>query len=300
MRSGNCAALAAVGLAILISIGTPALAAPEQIRVLTFNIELDGKLGLNEVIDLIRHSGADIVGLQESEQNSAKIAEALGFHYVQHGYTALLTRLDIDNATAGGSGIIVHTSGGKKFAFFDKHLFYKPYQPYQLLGIPYENGAFIKTEAQAIEEAKKARGADVEDVLKDIASLKSTALPTILVGDFNEPSYLDWTEAAAKSGRHPIKVAWPSTKAFAAIGFLDSYRRIYPDEMAHPGFTWTPTTKPDDAKDHHDRLDYILYRGKGIQLKSVDIIGENKQNATIVVTPYPSDHRAVTAVFELD
>ena len=112
-------------------------------------------------------------------------------------------------------------------------------------------------------------------MLKDIASLKSAALPTILVGDFNEPSYLDWTEAAAKSGRHPIKVAWPSTKAFAAIGFLDSYRRIYPDEMAHPGFTWTPTTKPDDAKDHHDRLDYV-------------------------VTPYPSDHRAVTAVFELD
>jgi exodeoxyribonuclease-3 len=69
--------------------------------------------------------------------------------------------------------------------------------------------------------------------------------------------------------------------------------------MKYPGYTWTPTTKADDVNDHHDRLDFILYRGEGIKLKSVDIIGENKENATIVVDPYPSDHRAVTAVFEL-
>jgi exodeoxyribonuclease III len=274
--------------------------APEQIRVLTFNIAEDGKFGLPGVIDLIRSSNADLVGLQESEENSAKIAKALGFHYVQHGYSALLTRLDIDGVTPGGNGIIVHTSGGKELAFFDKHLFYKPYQPYQLLGIPYENGAIIKTEAEAIAEAKKARGADVADLLKDADSLKDTSLPTILVGDFNEPSYLDWTEAAAKAGRHPAKVEWPSTKAFAEDGFQDSYRQLHPDEMAQPGFTWTPTTKPDDPHDHHDRIDYVLYRGSGIKPKSVEIVGENTQNADIVVAPYPSDHRAVTAVFELD
>ena len=300
MRFGKTARLAALLLAIMTSIWLSASAAPEQIRVLTFNIALDGSLGLPGVIELIRNSKADVVGLQESEQNSAKIAQSLGFRYVQHGYTALLTRLDMDSTTSGGNGIIVHTASGKKFAFFNKHLFYKPYQPYQLLGIPYENGAFIKTEAEAIAEAKKARGADVEDALKDIASLKEAAVPTILVGDFNEPSHLDWTDAAARAGRHPIKVSWPASQAFASAGFQDSYRQIHADEIAYPGFTWTPTTKPDNPKDHHDRLDFILYRGSGIKLKSVDIIGENAENATIVVAPFPSDHRAVTAVFELD
>jgi exodeoxyribonuclease-3 len=143
-------------LSLVSTPGAPAWAKPEQVRVLTFNIFLDGHLNLPQVIDLIRSSGADIVGLQESEKASARIADALGFHYVQHGYTALLTRFKIDSVTPGGNGIIVQTEGGHKLAFFNKHLFYKPYQPYQLLGIPYQDGAFIKTEAEAIAESKKA------------------------------------------------------------------------------------------------------------------------------------------------
>jgi exonuclease III len=286
-------------LATMLSGGTPTSVKPEQVRALTFNIFLDGHLGLPKVIDLIRSSKADVIGLQESEKETAQIAGALGFNYVQHGYTALITPFKIDSVTPGSNCIVVRTDDDHKLAFCDKHLFYKPYQPYQLLGIPFEGGKFIKTEAEAIAESKKARGTDVDDTLNDLASLGKEAPPTILVGDFNEPSHLDWTEAAAKAGRHPIKVDWPSTRAFADVGFHDSYRELYPDEMKYPGYTWTPTTKADDANDHHDRLDFILYRGEGIKLKSVDIIGENKENATIVVDPYPSDHRAVTAVFEL-
>ena len=74
---------------------------------------------------------------------------------------------------------------------------------------------------------------------------------------------------------------------------------MHPDERTHPGYTWSPLTKSDDRKDHHDRLDFILYKGENIQVKSVDVIGENSENATIIFTPFPSDHRAVCAVFEL-
>ena len=48
---------------------------------------------------------------------------------------------------------------------------------------------------------------------------------------------LDWTEAAAKAGRHPIKVAYPTSTEMAKAGFSDSYRKIYPDEMKNPGIT---------------------------------------------------------------
>lgn len=272
---------------------------PDQIRVVSFNIANDGRYGLPGVIDLLKRSNADVIALQEAGENTAKIAQSLGYRYILHDDNALLTRLNIDSVSKGGNGVVMHTDSGKRFAFFGEHLYYKPYQPYQVLGIPYEDGKFVKTADEAIEEARKARAADVEAARKDIASLNEPTLPTIVVGDFNEPSHLDWTQKAVQAGLHPMKVEWPSSRGFAEDGFSDSYRQMYPDEVAHPGFTWTPTTRADDPKDHHDRIDYILHRGNGIKLKTIEIIGENSKEADIVVTPFPSDHRALTAVFEL-
>jgi len=34
-------------------------------------------------------------------------------------------------------------------------------------------------------------------------------------------------------------------------------------------------------------------------VKDVKILGENEENADIVVSPYPSDHRAVVASFKI-
>ena len=39
------------------------------------------------------------------------------------------------------------------------HLMHAPYQPYQLLNIPYADAPFIKTAGEAVAEARKARGA---------------------------------------------------------------------------------------------------------------------------------------------
>ena len=82
-------------------------------------------------------------------------------------------------------------------------------------------------------------------------------------------------------------------------GFADAYRTLYPDEMKNPGFTWSPMYKPDDATTHHDRIDFVYFKGEGIQLKTVQVVGEDKKNADIVISPYPSDHRAVVATFTL-
>jgi exodeoxyribonuclease-3 len=173
-----------------------------------------------------------------------------------------------------------------------------PYQPYQLLGIPKGKDA-IKTEAEAIAAASKTRGHQIEGLLEKIGTLPNKDLPVFVTGDFNEPSHLDWTAAAAKSGRHPVKVAYPGSKAMAKKGFLDAWRAFRPDEMKHPGYTWTPVTKPDNPKDHHDRIDFVYFKGKHIEVKNMSIVGENKKNADIVVSPYPSDHRAVVATFML-
>jgi exonuclease III len=172
-----------------------------------------------------------------------------------------------------------------------------PYQPYQLLNIPYGEGRFITTEPEAIAEAKKARGHQVAELLEDIDSVGGD-VPIFITGDFNEPSHLDWSQAAADAKKCPIKVEWPTTKALADAGFVDALRQVRPDVVNDRANTWTPITEPSDPKDRHDRIDLILSRGPGISVIETKLVGENPRFAQIVAHPYPSDHRAVVATFE--
>jgi hypothetical protein len=43
----------------------------------------------------------------------------------------------------------------------------------------------------------------------------------------------------------------------------------------------------------------VQFKGNGLKVTAVQIVGENEKNADIVVAPYPSDHRAVVATFTL-
>ncbi len=119
-----------------------------------------------------------------------------------------------------------------------------------------------------------------------------------MFGDFNEPSGHDWTEEAAAAGNQPIEVDWPSTGALEDAGFVDAFRAAHPDPVAKPAFTWTPTSKPTVNWDHHDRIDFVLARADDLTVESAAIVGEARPEADIVVTPWPSDHRAVTATVE--
>jgi endonuclease/exonuclease/phosphatase (EEP) superfamily protein YafD len=123
--------------------------------------------------------------------------------------------------------------------------------------------------------------------------------PVFLTGDFNEPSHQDWTARAAAAGKCPLAVAYPTTLAITAAGMRDAFRNVFPDEVAHPGWTWTPTTRPDDPKDRHDRIDFVFWGGAQVVVNRCKVIGEDPKAADIVVRPYPSDHRAVVATFEI-
>jgi endonuclease/exonuclease/phosphatase (EEP) superfamily protein YafD len=79
----------------------------------------------------------------------------------------------------------------------------------------------------------------------------------------------------------------------------DAFRSVLPDEVDNPGWTWTPTTKSDDPKDHHDRIDFVFVGGPNVTVKRCEIVGEDGKFADIVVQPYPSDHRAVVATVEI-
>ena len=281
-----------------------------SLKVMSYNIYRGGEMRgqpLSQTAKVIREAKADIVGIQETRSprglNGEKLANLLGWnHYLAPRNKCILTRYEIVGTLR--DGLKVKLPSGQEVYVFNQHLPSNPYQPYQLLGIrpkwhKHWDTPFIKTEAEAISSARKARGGDIEKLMQQIRALTYKEAPLFIVGDFNEPSHLDWTERAAKSGRHPIKVEYPTSLEMAKAGFADAWRTVYPNEMETPGYTWTPLTKPDNPKDHHDRIDFVYFRGKGVKVTGVKIVGENKENADIVVSPYPSDHRAVVASFTL-
>jgi len=154
----------------------------------------------------------------------------------------------------------------------------------------------LRNESQAVNAAKNARGAQTTEILNQIAPYLATARATFLTGDFNEPSHLDWTTAAANAGLHPFKVAWPASSAVVAKGFRDSYRQINTNEVTKPGNTWTPDPGPNEV---HDRIDFVFVAGTGASATATQIVGENATHADIVVSSYPSDHRAVVSTFSI-
>ena len=292
-------------------------AKPEEeiVRVMSYNIHRGGvvmlKQPLSQTAKAIQLAKADIVGIQETRSPRGDTLEDLAklLDWNHDEGSCIVTRYEIVEHFKGGKdykgGIKIKLPSDKHAYIFNLHLPSHPYQPYQLLGIrpkwhKHTNDiTIIKTEAETIEWAKKARGAEIGKLLRQVKSIPDKEAPIFVVGDFNEPSHLDWTKAAAKVGRHPIKVAYPTSTEMAKAGFSDSYRTIYPDEMKNPGITWSPAYKVGDPRTHHDRIDFVYFKGKGLEVKDVKILGENEENADLVVSPYPSDHRAVVATFTL-
>jgi exodeoxyribonuclease-3 len=282
----------------------------ETFRLMTFNLWVGGDAGrqpLTRSAEVIRAARADIAGLQETlgaetqgrrPDNGRVIASQLGWNYHAQGHgRAVASRFPIVKATPRGHGVIIQLPSGREIAVFNVHLAHAPYQPYQLLGIPYANAPFVQTAREAVQAARDARGDQIREVLNEIREMKTEGRAVFLTGDFNEPSHQDWTPRAARAGVCPMPVRYPTTRAVTRAGLRDAFRSVHPDEVGRPGWTWTPTTSPDDPKDRHDRIDLIFYAGRGIRVGTAEIIGESPMNAEIVVQPYPSDHRAVVAEF---
>lgn len=312
MKRPTAWVMAAATLLAMGTAATPPLPAHAEgpgdasaITVMSFNIYRGGTMRgqpLSQTAKVIQEAKADIVGLQEMRSpkgdNTEQLAKLLGWNH----HASIFTRYEIVERKS--DGIKVRLPLGRHAYIFNLHLPSNPYQPYQLLEIrpkwhKHWDTPFLKTEAEAIEAAKKARGEEIARLLRHVRSLPDHDAPVFIVGDFNEPSHLDWTETAAATGRHPLKVEYPNSKEMAKAGFTDAYRRVYPDEMQKPGFTWSPMYSPDDPTTHHDRIDFVYFKGRGVTVTDAKVIGENDENADIVVAPYPSDHRAVVATFTL-
>jgi hypothetical protein len=204
---------------------------------------------------------------------------------------------------------------------FNTHLFHAPYGPYQLNGIAYFGGRLYNPALPAsitsvVNDQVAARGAQMQAVLKSAtdSGAMTSGQPVFLTGDFNEASHLDWTAAAAAAQVHAAQVPWPASLAIAARGFKDSWREVYPNEVTHPGRTWSPVypstyintgdgsvSQPRPVPEPQDRIDMVYYTGAN--LTPLDSKRSGPFGGDVVEEleseNYPSDHNAVTSTFRL-
>lgn len=299
-----------------------ALAEGQNLTLLSMNMwgaGANAQKPIDETVAVFKAVGPDIIGVQEtvpepdpctadvcpaSDNSRAEaLATAMGYYFHEfkhntdnHWADAVISKYPFIKETPNGTGVEIDVNGRKVVAY-SMNLDDAPYQPYQLLNIEYGNFPYLKTADEAVKSAKETRGKALELLVADIRS-EADADAQFVMGDFNEPSFHDWTAKAVAAGNQPMVVEWPFTKGVEAEGFIDTFRTIFPDEVAKPGMTWTPTTEPTDKDDHHDRIDFILAKAKALKVGKAGIVGEKSPEADIVVTPWPSDHRATMAVVE--
>jgi len=270
-----------------------------ELTIMSFNIWTGGnnplQLPPDKLVEVMIAGKADIIGVQERRGTTPALAQALGYNYAlmaESESTSILSRYPIVATFA--DGVTVQLSPNQFAHVFNVHFSPRRYQPYDI------HDGLVTSESQAIKAAIEARWEQFSKVRQQISPLLSRGEPVFLLGDFNEPSHLDWTPAAAEASLCAMKVQWPVSTALFELGMIDAYRTIHPDPVTHPGHTWTPYPQYKRDEDTvHDRIDFIYAAGHGVEVRSVRLVGETLEKADLVVTPFPSDHRAVVATMTL-
>ncbi len=297
--------------------GPVAAETPERVSIATYNIWVGGEKASTDkaasraqTLAAMKALDVDVLAIQERREFAAEYASGLGYSVVPLGdSTAILTRFEVLGTSRGMFGAKLRTPQGTIVWAFNVHFPASPYQPYQLAGIEYGDGRFVSTPAQAVTEARLARGEPALKCLRDLDhALREEGALVTLCGDFNEPSHLDWTPAAVRAWNRIGPVDWPTTRLFNDAGLRDAFRLAHPDPVARPGWTWTP--RP-ESRDVMDRIDLVLAaplttteRPTGTsnlatwRVIDAQVAGERGPVTDLVIEPWPSDHRAVKVTFE--
>ncbi|WP_257002205.1 endonuclease/exonuclease/phosphatase family protein [Streptomyces sp. WZ.A104] len=323
--------------------------AHRKLKVLQFNIWMGGSQvagGRAGIADTIAAVEPDVVMLSES--NEERVAALLS-DLADRGLTYF------DNANPGDPGVIsrypivehrafpswskaVISVDGTEIAAYSGHLEYRYYVNYLPRGYgggtppPLETSEYgwdeiptgPITDVGLIMRLNEASGrtAVTKTVLADAAEERRRGRLTLLAGDFNEPSHLDWTRRTRNLFDHNgTVVKWSTTKAIEKAGFRDSYREIHPDPARSPGFTWPSDNagvEPGQLTwapkaDERDRIDFVFYHpDRRLRLLDSVIVGPSTtivRNERVRETgrdrfwepswTWPTDHKAVLSTFRV-
>lgn len=317
-----------------------------KVNVLQLNIWQEGTSvngGFDGIVDVVLQSKADVVTLSEVRNYSntkfnERIVAALKakgsvFYSFYDNNVGILSRFPIASFTAGihdgdFDKAILKIDPKVTIAVYSAHIDYTHYACYLPRG--YDGTTFKKIKAPITDVNKvleenlaSTRDEAINAFMEDAVAEQKNGNIVILGGDFNEPSYLDWTTATKDLfDHHGTVIPWQNSLALKNKGYQDAYRVKYADPVKYPGFTWAAFNKdvalsklvwaPD--ADERDRIDFIYYNDdKRMHLENITIVGpsgsivrgkgfEDKSQADTFLEPngiWPSDHKGVLANFSI-
>ncbi len=266
----------------------PATGDRMELDVLVYNVEYGGDASTDRVM---RSLDADIVGVLESYNRLPEIARKAGYPYYNVGLQMLSKYPIHEPSGADGLYALIEVQPGFAVAFFNTHLDYVAYGP-RLLA----NGMSVR---EVVASENDVRTSSMEILLPSLRAAADAGYPTILTGDFNEPSSLDYTAETigTRAGVDEV-VPWPVSERLFGIGLADTFREVHPDPVANPGLTHD---NPDFRQGGGgDRIDYV-YAGGPVETLDSRLVGETGgPDVDIGFEPWTSDHRAVLSTLELE
>jgi len=265
---------------------------PNVLRVLAWNIwhggrENGDRLGVQQVIDVIRDSQADIVCMQETYGSGPEIADALGFYFfLRSSNLSIMSRFPIGETIDlyqpfrfGGAEI---HAGDLALNVFSLWIHYLPSVREQLEQESCTPDSLIAAEWET-------RASEMRDILEELRpQLADTDRRTLLVaGDFNSASHLDWTmETAGRPFHRGHVVRWPVSDLCVGAGLIDGFRTVHSNPEMHPGVTWSPRFG------YTHRIDYVYHKGPRLIPRLARVIDSHAAR-------FPSDHAAVLVEYEV-
>ncbi len=332
-------------------LAVPALKAQDTLRFLSMNIWQEGTSvpnGLQKIRDVIIAVDPDVVVFAEvrnynSEDWTTKIVNALadeGHSYYGKFYGGDVSVISKFPILSGH--VVISTGPGSVVAYrlhtkstdivvAAAHLDYTYYACYLPRG--YNGGdpnwkmiddgtgnpsPVTDTTEILTYDLKSYRDEQIAAFLQDV---QNDTVPVFLMGDFNAPSWMDWTaRTGSMFDHHGVIIHWPNTFALADSGFTDAFRAWFPDEVRNPGITW-PSFATDKGStswtpkaDERDRIDYIFFKGERLSVAGAALVGPRESYAynkidtsytsheTFLAAdlPWPSDHKAVYAEIVVD
>ncbi len=274
---------------------------PTQVRVMTWNIWHGGLHGHKDqnfekdssntvnTLKVIRQANPDILLMQETYACGMDIAKDAGFNYSWRASSNLSIHskfpiIDTINVfqpfNSHGVKIKIHE---KEIICFNIWLHYLP---------DYFSNSRVQSPAELILAEDSTRFREIKTILNEMTPFleKVDQIPVIIGGDFNSGSHLDWIKSTRHLHYDKI-VDWPVSKKMSEYGFKDSFREVFPDPLKKPAGTWGGFLFDNMIS---DRIDYIYYNGKDLQVIDSNIIKDDPPGGF-----FNSDHRAVLTVFKL-
>ena len=303
---------AAVALTVLCACtSNPAdcVSAPVELKVLSWNVWHAGHAeaypdeGCKGTMDILKKSEADVILMVETYEASDCVADYLGYYHrllsnnlsVYSRYPIRKTYTFPDSISTFNFGGVEIDVDGTLVRVFDTWLHYLP----DMRLVPTGK---TETEILAWDDAG-TRDEEIRCILSVLKPMSAEAdsIPLIVGGDFNSHSHLDWTAATRDRYNHGGAVVnWTVSKEMQNAGFKDSFREANPNPVRNIGATWYWDNN--DEKKRMDRIDFIYYKGKKLQVEksetyNSDLPGKLELGGDSFF--YASDHGFVLTTFLL-